>query len=444
MKVVKEKLESGNYTLDVTVSTQEVSNALNAAGIQFCTQMGIQPMSNKTPAQAASEQMGIKDLDSVVNSQAIEALIPLAIEKSGIVPAYTPEAKPKSPLRRGHTFAFSLEVMPKPVYELKSYDPVAITVEPYTPDLTMVDQEIAKLAETYTAFVATDPHPIAKGDSAKLKIEATKDGEPMKGLCTEGRTYTIGIGLMPEGFDNALLGMEPGETRSFTFEGPDIDADGNQFMEEYEATVTLLECQKETAPVINDEWVAINMPMYKGLDDLRREIERAVNDHTRRQYDDYVRNMAAAEMATRFDGRIDDPVYEGMMSDITRNLRAQVTASGSTWEKYLEAQGGEQSVKMMLMMQTRAQLVQGFALDAVYRHFGLTSTDADVDEVCRQMDARNPRRVRNQMEKAGLMYALRESAERLAACRYLVEHADITIRESEEDKPVEPEGEAEE
>jgi len=438
MKVVKKKLESGNYELDVTVSTQEVSECLNAASIQFCSKMGIQPMSNKTPAQAASEQMGVKDLDSVVTPQAVEALIPLAIEKSGLLPAYTPEANMKSPLRRGHTFAFSLEVMPKPQYELSSYDPVSIEVEPFQEDTETVEREIAKLAETYTTYVACDPHPIHKGDSALISIKATKNGEEIKGLSTDGRTYTMGLGYMPEGFDEGIDGMEPGETRTFTFQGPDIDENGETIYEDYECTVSVIEMQKETAPVINDEWVATNMPMYNNLADLRKEISKSANQVAHMQYDDYVRNVAAAELAKRFEGKIDDPIYEGMIADIQKSLRSQVTNSGMKWEDYVQSQGGEQPMQMMLMMQTRNQLVQGFSLDAVYRHFGLTSTDADVDEVCRQMDPRNPKRIRNQMERAGLMYALRESAERLSACRYLVEHADITIKEPKaEEAPAE-------
>ena len=104
MKVVKKKGDNGLIHLDVTASTSEVSEALNRASIQFCQQMGIRPAGSKSPAQAASEQMGIKDLDSVVAQQAIEFFPPKAVEKSGIAPAYMPEAEPKTPLKRGRTF----------------------------------------------------------------------------------------------------------------------------------------------------------------------------------------------------------------------------------------------------------------------------------------------------------------------------------------------------
>ncbi len=73
-------------------------------------------------------------------------------------------------------------------------------------------------AEHYAEYVADDPHPVAKGDSVKVKLECSEDGKPMPRLTTEGRTYTTGAGYMPDGFDENIIGMNVGETKEFTFE----------------------------------------------------------------------------------------------------------------------------------------------------------------------------------------------------------------------------------
>ena len=271
--------------------------------------------------------------------------------------------------------------------------------------------------------------PIHAGDSCKLKMETTKDGEPVPGLTIDGRSYTLGEDLMPKGFDEGIDGMVVGETRTFTFEGPGLDEDFNEVMEEYETTVTLLENQKEIIPVITDEWIKNNMPMYKDVADMRAKIGKEVDDERHKYYDDYLRNTAAANLADRFDGKIPDEVYEGAMRDEQRTLRQQVAQAGTTWDKFVEEQGGEQQVSMMLMMTMRQSLVQGYALDAYYRHHGLAYTEDDLNEACFQINPRDPKFVRKQMEKNGLGYALREAAERLRACKHLVEHADITIAE---------------
>ena len=128
MKVVKKKQDDGFVAIEATASSQEVSDALNQASQVFCGQMGLRPQQGKTPAQVASEQMGIKNLDEAVTPQAIELLVPHAVNKAGIVPAFMPKAEPKTRLARGHAFQFSLKAFPKPKYDLEDYSTVKITI----------------------------------------------------------------------------------------------------------------------------------------------------------------------------------------------------------------------------------------------------------------------------------------------------------------------------
>ena len=108
-------------------------------------------------------------------------------------------------------------------------------------------------------------------------------------------------------------------------------------------------------------------------------------------------------------------------------------ATGLKVERYLAGQqGGEQQFNMMMMMQTRQMLVQGYALDALFRHEGLVVSDEDVQEACAAMNPQNPQGVRRQMEESGRGFALREAAERIKANKWLLEHADITVKDPNE------------
>ena len=114
MKVLKKKGEDGFVVLDCTASTSEVTTALNQASEVFCGQMGLRPQQGKTPAQVASEQLGIRNLDDAVGPPAVEMLVPHAINKSGIIPAFTPKAEPNTRIGRGHAFQFTLKCCRSP------------------------------------------------------------------------------------------------------------------------------------------------------------------------------------------------------------------------------------------------------------------------------------------------------------------------------------------
>lgn len=428
MKVTQKKREGDIVKLDVVATEKEVNNALNMAQVTYAQAMGLRPEQGKTPAQAAKEQLGVQDLDAVVEQTAVESLSLFAIDKKNIIPAVPPRTQAKSPFHRGRYFEFSVEVTLKPEYELTSYDPVEITVQPFKLDDEMVEKEIDRqiegMSQGYMEFEKAEDKPLEKGDSCLIAMKCIQDGEELKNLTTDGRPYTVGEGLMPDGFDEALYGMQPGETKEFTFDAPDFDENFNEITKSVDCTVTLKEIQKMVEPVIDDEWVRKNIPLYKSLDEFRSTIARGLEQQQREQYDAYLMQMAAGELGKRFEGKIADEAYESMRSNIVNTLRMQVQQQGKSWEDFINENGGEQQFGIMLMMQARQNLVQGFSLDAVFRHEGLSITDSDIDDACHSMNPQvNTKEMRQQMEQSGRGFALREAAERYRANKWVLDHA---------------------
>lgn len=427
MKVTEKKLDGGRIQLEAVASTAEVSHALTVAHRGFAQQMNLRVAPGGSVAQAAEKELGIKDLDAVVQQQAVEYLVPFAIDKRNITPAFPPVPKVASALKRGQTFSFSLVVTPKPEYELTSYDPVTITVPPFELDPKEVDEQLAQLADNYADFVADDPHPVREGDIMLLALEASRNGERMEGLSTEGRTYLMGMGLMPEEFERQLVGMEVGETKSISFAAPGAPDDGEG--ERIDCTVTVKEMQKKVLPAIDDEWVAKNLPLYRDAAALRGGITDRLTAERRAQYESFKMQAAASELARRFKGRIQDEVYEAMRKTLLENLRGSLAQQGVPFEQFVQSQGGEQQFGMLMMMQAREMLVQGYALDALFRHEKLTLTEDDLDAAARSMNPQDPKAVRRGMEENGQGFALREAAERMKANRWLLEHAEVIVEE---------------
>lgn len=430
MKVVQKRREGDVVSVEATASEKEVAAALNAAQIAFAQANGLRPDGSKTPAKIAEEQLGIKDLDAIVAQNAIEALTLFAIDKFDVVPAYPPKAQPRDALKRGSTFAFDLRITLKPEYELSSYDPVEITVPEFVIDEASIDAQIADIAKNYTRYVADEPRALKDGDNCIVALKCFDNGEELKGMTTEGRPYTLGANLMPDGFDEAIIGMEPGETRQFSFNAPDYDEEGKPVTKPIECTLTLKEIQKAIVPEINDEWVSKNMPSYKTLEGLRADIRRTFEAQGRPQYESFKMQLATAELAKRFKGHIADAMYENIQANLVKNLQMQAQAQGKSWDSFVQENGGEQQLGIMLMLQTRETLTQGFALDAVFRHEKLSVAEEDILEVCRQMNPQMPaEQTRQGMEQSGRGFALRESAERYRASRFVLENAIVHIEE---------------
>lgn len=170
----------------------------------------------------------------------------------------------------------------------------------------------------------------------------------------------------------------------------------------------MLEIQKKVIPAITDEWVTKYMPMYKSADDFRNSIRESLEKQGREQYDDYNRQLAASELARRFQGSIADEVYEAMREQLMNNVRQTAQQQGKTLDAFIEEQGGQQQFGMMMMMQIRELLVQGFALDALFRHEHLVLNDDDINAACRAMNPQvNPKMLRQRLEQTGRGFMLR-------------------------------------
>lgn len=420
MKVTEKKLADGHIRLEAVAASAEVSHALDLAAQAFAQQMGVRPQAGKTAAQAITEQLGIKDVDGMVGAQAMELLAPFALDKRNLVPAFPPKTESSESLRRGKPFSFALTVTPKPTYELEDYGPVTLALPVVEVPQEAVDQQLAQMAESYASYVPSDEvHPLGADDAAKISLVAVKDGEEMKGLSTDGRTYVMGMGMMPPAFDQELLGMSVGDEKTFSLALPGMEGD----QEQIQCTVKVLELQRKEIPTLDDQFVANFFPMMRGIDSLRGAIEDSMRMQMEQQRHQMALQQASQQASMRFKGRIADEVYEAMRATLMQQAHMQAAQQGMPFDKFVESQGGEQQFGMMMMLQARQMLAGGYALDAVFRHEKLTVTDDDLTAAAAQLNPQDPAGARRQMEEAGQGFALREVAERQKANEFLVANA---------------------
>lgn len=410
--------------LKVKARAEEVDRAFSDAEAMFAQQMGLAPLEGKSIAQLAEDSLNIANLDTVLAPSVFELLIPRAIDQANLNPAFLPQPNSSDGLARGADFSFSFELSLKPDYELSSYGPVAISVPPLFLDEREVDAEIAQIADSYASFIPDDPRPVGEGDCFSVSLACSENGKEIPHLNFEERTYIMGMGLMPTSFDDNLLGMHVGETKSFNFSLP---APAGQEEQLVDCRVTINEMQKKVIPAITDTWLSQHMPSYVHVDALKDAIRESLNAAKKVEHDNLIRQRATAELSTRFEGKIEDEVYEATRDSFLMNLQAQVAQQGMDFDQFMAQSGGEQQFSMMLMMQVRQSLVEGYALDALYRHEQMDLEEEDIYDACREINPQDPRSVREQMEHAGYGYALRESAQRYKAGQWLVDHAEITI-----------------
>jgi trigger factor len=436
MKIKKSEKPEGKIELKVTAPASKVQEAIRFIEFQLAMQNGVMLQGIEEPGaltKAVKEKVGEAYYNSFIDFQVMNFLAPFAItqEKLSIIgpPKVTTTGVKVDPAR---DLEFRIEAVAKPTYEITDFSPVKIQLPKINISEEDIDNQLLMMADSRATYEKDEDRPVNEGDDILFAIKTLDEkGEELKNLTAEKRNYKLGEDYMPVEFDDNLLGMQVGETKTFDVSSPffNMNATGNPEDAEpvsFTFTITILEIQKRVIPAITDTWVEKNVPPLKTVTELREEIRQQGVAAQAKELTNMKSYLAASEFSKRMSGSIPDELYELTRDDILHNMQQQLQAQGKTLQEYIAEQaGGEQQFSMQLMMQTREVLVQGFSLDALARHLKLEVTEDDIAETFSLMAPGHEYEARSEFETTGRMYLIQEGALRNKANKWLVENAEI-------------------
>ena len=116
--------------------------------------------------------------------------------------------------------AYKVEIEIVPPIELTDFK--AIKLQRLTADVTdaEVDEALDKIAEQNRPFVAK-VEGAEKGDKVTVSFQGMLDGKPFEGGSGDDAPILIGSGQFIPGFEDNLIGMKAGESRTFDVKFPD-------------------------------------------------------------------------------------------------------------------------------------------------------------------------------------------------------------------------------
>ena len=306
-----------------------------------------------------------------------------------------------------------------PQYELSSYEPVTIRRNAYTVTDDMVEAKVKELVAQAPKDVEETSRKVAgPKDLIKIAIHVDCGGKEIPALCSDEQFFVLGGGSMPIGFDRGIVGIGVGEEREFDFDAPSLDDPSAQEEASYHAKVKLIAVMREIEPVLNDEWVSNKILMCDTVDDFYERTRVQLQKEAEQMGESDLVEQAAAALAERLEGKIDDVWYEQTHEDLVRSYEEQAKAANMSLDDMISQQGmNKETFNMMLMMQVRDMLKQGFSLDSWARHFGLEATDDDVAYVADLMSGGRGKLMIDNLKEIGDEEQLKGL--RIAALRYV-------------------------
>ncbi|RIK99223.1 MAG: trigger factor [Proteobacteria bacterium] len=226
------------------------------------------------------------------------------------------------------TYTVAVEVVPPiALADFKSFEverPVAEVAE------SDVDEAIQRIADQNRPYAAKAEGTKAEsGDRVTISFKGTIDGTPFEGGSGEGIAVQIGSNTFIPGFEEQLIGIGVGETRTLKVSFPPNygNAELAGKPAEFETTATLIEAPGET--VIDDEFAKT-----LGLESLDK-LKDAVRERMKAEYAALSRQRVKRKLLDRLDEahRFDPPpsLVEDEFKLMWDSIKSEMASTGKTF-----------------------------------------------------------------------------------------------------------------
>ncbi len=233
--------------------------------------------------------------------------------------------------------AYKVEIEIVPPIELADFK--QIKLERQVADVTdaEVDEAVQKIGEQNRPFVGKIEG-AEKGDRATVSFQGTMDGQPFEGGAGEGVPILLGSGQFIPGFEDNLIGIKAGESRTFDLKFPDTYPAPNLAGKNVAFNVTASTVEAPGEIKLDDEFAKT-----LGLE-LLEKLREGVKDRLQREHTATSRQKLKRELLDQLDERhkfepppsLVEQEFNNVWSSIEGDLKAQNRTfedEGTTEEK---------------------------------------------------------------------------------------------------------------
>ncbi len=408
-------------TVRVEIPTDVVNGEIERVARDYAKRAripGFRP--GKAPARVVKQRFKEQILHDVLHD-----LVPRAVDDAlrerGVEPVDTPDVRDVN-IEEGQplTFTASFDTLPP-------FDPGELTtIMLRRPKVAIDDEAVAgalqRLRDRAARFEPVEGRGVDHGDT--LTVDLVRRDPDGKSDTHENVSIELGAKANPPGFDEQLLGLEPGATTEFTIHYPADYAIGELADTDVSYRVTVKAIKRRVLPELDDEF-AKDLGEFDSLDALRTRVREDLEHEARHEAERSVR----ADLMKALAGRLPFDVPESLVlremdrrvEDFARRLmdqRIDPRQAGIDWDAFRDSQREV----------AREAIAAALVLDEITRREHLEVTDEEIErEVTRyaERSGRTPAAVRAALEKEGGLTRVAAGLRREKAIDFVLSRATI-------------------
>ena len=425
MKTQFEDVNATRKTVRVEIPTDIVDGEIDRVARDFARKArvpGFRP--GKTPPRVIKQRFKEQILHDVAHD-----LIPRAVDEAlhegGFEAVDTPDVRDVK-IEEGHplTFTASFDTVP-------SFDPGDLSTIAFRRASNAINDEamqsaLQRLRDRAARFEPVEGRGVDHGDTVVVDLERRDGGDDSKQAADTHKDVNVELGAKanPPGFDEQLLGLEVGATKSFVIHYPQDYPIGELANSDVSYTVTVKGLKRRVLPELDDEF-AKDLGEFDTLDALKTRIREDLEHEAKHEADRTLRTDLMKQLAPRVPFEVPTSLVEReidrRIEEFARRLMDQNVdprQAGIDWNAFRESQREA----------ARNTVAAALVLDEVTRREQIAVSDEDVErEVATYAErtGRTPAAVRAALEKEGGLSRIAAGLRREKSIDFVMSRAKI-------------------
>ncbi|RMG31238.1 MAG: trigger factor [Gammaproteobacteria bacterium] len=370
MQVSIEETGSLERRMKVQIPAEQLSEAIDerlrsmAHSVRLA---GFRP--GRVPMRIIRQRFGRQVQDEVANDL-IARTLQEALAREGLRPAGGPRIE-QGPVEPGKALEYTAVFEVYPEFEPASM--AGVEIETPRTEVTEADVEamIEKLRRQRATWESVE-RAAETGDRVTVDFRGTIDDEPFEGGEGEDVTLEIGSGRMVEGFEQGLVGMTPGETRTLEVTFPEDYANEKLAGRTARFEVTLKRVEAERLPELDADFARAFGIEDGSLDRLREEVRRNMEREAETARKLVIKERAFQALLDRNPLELPRALVEEEIDHLVRQLQEEV--------------GGETRLNLprdLFEERARRRVALGLILGEIVKRHGIV---LDEDRVTRTLE----------------------------------------------------------
>jgi len=418
-----ETLEDNKVKLSVVIDESEFEPKLDDAYKAISKEVrmpGFRP--GKVPRKLIEQQFGPEMAREEALRQALPEFYSMAVYENDVDVIAAPEIDITGGQAAGD-ISFDAVVEVRPVITVSGHDGLKVEIpSPMVNDDDLQDR-IDSIRRQHAELGVVD-RAAADDDHVTIDIVAKIDDEEIPGLTTTDYDYVVGtkaVGI--DEIDDNLRGASAGDELTFPADPPDETQEST-----IDFVVRVKDVQESVLPEADDAF-AKEASEFETMDELRDDLMHRLEDVKRAQSVQALDEKTGEALAALVTDDISEALLEDEMENRAQDMAMRLQAQGIQLEQYLEITG---TTPEMFREQLREQAEVSARVDLALRSIAdsekIEVTDDELDDELRVLATQLDQpleKIREQLDAAGRLKAIRSDMRIRAALQWVTDRAEI-------------------